>query len=169
MVELADYLNVDSSTISKSIERNCQTKGFVIKIYNGDIENITPYNKRLTTTKINQYDVNGNFIKTWNSIEELANNLKCNPKTIIKCCTNKQKTLHKKYRFKYYNGNQNNLLIENDIHPNSKRVGKFNKLGNLLEVYNSANDAIKNFKNTGLYNCFQGKIKTCGGFIWKYI
>jgi len=49
---------------------------------------------------INQYDLEGNFIKRWDSITDAAMNLNSGVPNIIKCCRGKIKT-HKKYIWKY--------------------------------------------------------------------
>ena len=169
LAELSEHLNLDPSTISKNITLGYQTKGYIIKKYNGNINNIKPYSRKLTTTKINQYDINGFFIKTWNSMKEITEEFGCNRSQINSCCKKKQRLFRNKYYFRYYSGNQDNLIIENYIHPNSKKVGQFDNDNNLINIYTSVQEAIKVFKNTGIYNCLQGKSKTCGGYIWKYI
>lgn len=42
--------------------------------------------------KISQYDLKGNFIKTWNSIREIERILKIPHQNIIRCCKGKVKT-----------------------------------------------------------------------------
>ena len=44
--------------------------------------------------KINQYDLQGNFIKTWNSIYDIEHALNCNRSSIWRCCTHKYKQSH---------------------------------------------------------------------------
>lgn len=50
--------------------------------------------------KINQYDLNGNLIRTWNSITEASNALKISQQIINMCCKEKIK-IGKGYRWKY--------------------------------------------------------------------
>lgn len=62
-------------------------------------------NKRVSnklSKKIDQYDLNGNFIKTWESMKQINNELNINLTYIYSCCNNKIKKL-KKYIFKYNN------------------------------------------------------------------
>lgn len=62
-------------------------------------------NKRVSnklSKKIDQYDLNGNFIKTWGSMKQINNELNINLTYIYSCCNNKIKKL-KKYIFKYNN------------------------------------------------------------------
>ncbi len=50
--------------------------------------------------QVNQYDLNDNFIKTWESISEAARILKICKTNIIQCCKNKRKTASK-YKWCY--------------------------------------------------------------------
>lgn len=56
--------------------------------------------------KINQYDLNGNFIKTWDSIISIKRELNINPSYIFKCCNNKIKSVNG-FIFKYNNFTNN--------------------------------------------------------------
>ena len=52
-----------------------------------------------------------------------------------------------------------------------KKVGKYNKNGELIKVYNSVSEAWKD-KNPNpelIRNCCKGRTKTSGGFVWKYL
>lgn len=42
--------------------------------------------------KVDQYDLQGNFIKTWNSIREIERKINIRHSNIINCCKNKVKT-----------------------------------------------------------------------------
>ena len=46
-------------------------------------------NKRKSRKQVNQYDLNGIFIKKWNSIKEASNSLGINHANISSCCKNK--------------------------------------------------------------------------------
>lgn len=59
------------------------------------------YNKAYSyAKKINQYDLDGNFIKQWDSIHEAQITLKINKSGIIACCKGRSKT-YKGYKWKY--------------------------------------------------------------------
>jgi len=55
-----------------------------------------------TKKKILQYDLNGNFIKEWNSGQEIVKTLKFSSGAISFCCNGKRKT-HKGYIWKFKN------------------------------------------------------------------
>lgn len=52
------------------------------------------------TIKINQFDINGKYIKTWNSSYEIKRNLNLDASAITKCCKNKRKICGG-YRWRY--------------------------------------------------------------------
>ena len=53
-----------------------------------------------TSKKINQYDMNGKFIKTWNSIMDVERQLHISNSNISRCC-NKYKNSAGGYKWKY--------------------------------------------------------------------
>lgn len=57
-------------------------------------------NKISHSKKINQYDLNGNFIREWNSMHEIERQLNIPSPCVCLCCKNKQKK-SKGYIFKY--------------------------------------------------------------------
>ena len=52
---------------------------------------IYPKNKVIIPRIVNQYDINNNFIKKWNSIREIKENLGYSASTIYECCNGKFK------------------------------------------------------------------------------
>ena len=52
-----------------------------------------PYNIRYSRAKrVNQYDLDGNYLKTWNCIREVERQLNICNGDIVKCCKNKKRT-----------------------------------------------------------------------------
>lgn len=54
---------------------------------------------------------------------------------------------------------------------NRKVVAQYDKQGNLIKIYPSGTEAARQTGNrqANISKCCLGKIKTCGGYIWKYI
>ena len=52
-----------------------------------------------------------------------------------------------------------------------KKVGKYTKQGKLIKIYNSATEAWKdgNIGPSLIQSCCRGRVKTSGGFVWKYL
>ena len=80
-------------------------------------------------------------------------------------------TKFKKYGRSYNIVNEDKPLYISKRKIPLKKVGKYNKEGKLIKVYNSASEAWKdgNPAPNKIQNCCRGKIKTSGGFIWKYL
>jgi hypothetical protein len=55
---------------------------------------------KIISKPINQYDLEGNFIKRWNSTIDVANILNISSSGVTRCCRGNLKT-HKKYIWKY--------------------------------------------------------------------
>jgi len=60
---------------------------------NGLQKDVTGYNNP-KARKINQYDTNGNYIKTWSCIKDICNELYINRSSIHRCLNGSYKTSH---------------------------------------------------------------------------
>lgn len=71
------------------------------------------------------------------------------------------------------NGGENNPMYgKTGINsPNSKKVMQYDKEYNLIKIWDSTMDAQRelNIKSYNISKCCNGKTKSAGGFIWKYI
>lgn len=66
--------------------------------------------KELHEIKVNQYSLDGKFIKTWNSLTEAAKNLNCNQPHMSEVCNGKRKTAGG-YIWRYYKEVKDELEI----------------------------------------------------------
>jgi hypothetical protein len=102
--------------------------------------------------KVEQYDLNNNYIKTWNSTNDAARELNCFSAGISNCCNGKAKT-HNKFIWKYVddpdldnetwikvNDELDDLFISNigRFHRKfmEKSYGTLNKSGKMTLMYN---------------------------------
>lgn len=87
----------------------------------------------------------------------------------------------------HIDGNRNNNSIENlewctrsdntkkyyvkNVYFHCVKIGKYDTEGNLLTVYNSIIEAVKdtNGSRISIIHCLKGRNKKSGGFVWKYI
>ena len=53
-----------------------------------------------TSKRIAQYDLDGNFLRAWDSVTEAAKHIGCRPSTISNCLTGKRPTMHG-YKWSY--------------------------------------------------------------------
>jgi hypothetical protein len=67
-----------------------------------------------------------------------------------------------KYNTNY--GTNLKKIIEKKLKP----VLQYNLDGNLIAEYRSMSDAYKTTNISHIYDCCNKKLKTCGGYIWRY-
>lgn len=84
----------DSGSFTYCIDKPNKTfKGYMWRSYNGEIKlQIEPCNNKLLPYAVDQYDLNGKFIKTWDKSGIAAKELDVSPKGIRDCCIGRQKS-----------------------------------------------------------------------------
>lgn len=123
---------------------------------------------------VNQYDLKGNFIKTYNSILEAENESGANHSVIIRCCKrHKNAKSASGYQWRYSDdcGDIGEVKYEVNNRGQCRKVEQYDKDMNLLKIWDSISEAAN---STGLKPsnitavCRGGKQKTSGGYIWRY-
>ena len=121
------------------------------------------------TAGVEQYDRNGNWLRSFSSILEATQDTGVGHSCIIRCCKGKGHTAGG-YQWRY----TTDKAIQ--LEPKNKwqkfRVAQYDMKGQLINIYKSVKDAEESL---GLkhpskisYVC-SGQRKSCNGFIWKYI
>ena len=119
--------------------------------------------------KIVCYDLNGKFIKIYNSQTQASTELNISSKSINKCLRISGYGRTGKYMWLYYDeGKFKNKIdpwVDNKIKPILKLVDN-----RIIEEYSSITEAAKenNILITSLLSNLKGKTKKCGGYKWKY-
>lgn len=75
---------------------------------------VTGLRKKNNSKIVNQYDLNGNFIKNWHSIRTIEKELKIANSSITACCKGKLKTAGG-FTWRYYNEETKNNNINIDL------------------------------------------------------
>ena len=116
--------------------------------------------------KVIQYDLNGNYIKTWNYITHAQKELKIY--NITNACKGINNTAGG-FKWQY----ESDGLIykrEDKINPNFRKIIQYDINGNKIKIWDSiimaANEL--NLNATNISQVCRGKGKTSGGYIWKY-
>jgi group I intron endonuclease len=127
------------------------------------------YDKRKRTTPIKQYNLQGEFIRDYNSLIEAAEDNKTSYQAISAVLNHKRKS-HKGFIYKYINDNTKIIPIER-IPTVGRKTGQFTKEGFLINIYESANAAAKAVGGSGrnIRAVCLGDRKTAYGYIWKYL
>ena len=88
--EAAKKFNCYPSAISQCASGvSLTTQGYTFRYYKEDKVNVDNY-KKILPLKVKQYDLQGNFIKEWNSVAEAANYYKLDNSSIYCCGENKR-------------------------------------------------------------------------------
>lgn len=121
-----------------------------------------------SNVKVIQYDLDFNLIKKYKSISEAVkeSNNYFNSGKISACCMFKRKQ-HRNYIWRYDDGKE---IIKEKVTLLRKKVIQYDKQMNKINEYNSIKDASYklNIFEAGICACCKGKLKTSGGFIWRY-
>ena len=125
--------------------------------------------------KINQYDKNGKYIKTWECIKDAADFYNINVSTIVGALNESKNKNAKGFQWRRYEDYSDCSDIARYERNHNydycmKRVGQYDINGNLLKIYNSGKEASieTNVSQTCISSCCKGKTRTAGGYIWKY-
>lgn len=129
-------------------------------------------NKGINHIRVEQYDCDGNYIKTYNSIMEAAYaiNQPQSQRSISKCCNNIKYKSVGGYQWKIEGSNKEINSIKKPKSNKKKKVKQFNKDGELIAIFNSSREASRQtgVAQASISNTCLNKQKTGGGFIWQY-
>lgn len=141
-----------------------------IKEYNSLAENNTGYNiepggsykSTYQKIKVDQYSIDGKFIKTYTSIMDATNEINAQSCHISGCCSGKLKTVNN-YVFRYYGEPYNKFSVN---YKNSKITYKYDLDFNIVEKYNSSIESIKknNLTNSQFWTAVRKKYELFGYF-----
>jgi hypothetical protein len=117
-----------------------------------------------------QYDLQGNFIQKWDYIRQAAKALNISASNISGCCSHQQR-MAGGFIWMY----ADDILGQTNIHPyrhyHTQEIIQYDPQGNEIRRWFDAKEAanvLKLHRSTITKACV-GKLKTAGGFIWRYI
>jgi len=169
--------------LTNHIHRACKSNGnrmynnYLWKYYDNENLNDT-ININDGHKKIIQYDLNGTYIKEWNSARDIYKlGFSCG--AILKCCRNNRKKLFY-YKFKNYmwffkenecsnkitSYNKNKAFGKSVI--NKKNIMKYDIDNNLLGIFTSSELKNEGFNTKTIYGCCRKKYKISQGYKWKW-
>jgi len=119
--------------------------------------------------KVNQFDLNGNFIKKWVSSVEASNELNINNSNINLVC----KGIRKKsggFIWKYEDDIESVVKYKRQPNYNEKKIIQMTLEGKILKTYNNIKIASIEIQilHSSIVNCLKNKSKSAGGYKWKY-
>lgn len=161
MSECAKFLNDTISHIQRSIKTGVKTKGYYISL---DLvsQYVKPKIERLSGI-IHQYDLNGNYIQSFNSPNDLQRELNINIKGV-----NNSIRLQESYKgFLWIRGEKINKLEPHKPKKTPRKIGQFTLEGNLIKIYDTVRACRKDFPNVS--KVLNGTAKHCHNFYFKYL
>lgn len=118
---------------------------------------------------IQQYDLNGNFIKEWKSIRSAT---QAYPNAYIQGCVLKKQSQAGGFIWVYKDETPNtDAVIQSAINKKSARIKKicqYDLNGLFIRVWESTTDAKKIIGNCSIKDCCLLHCKTAGGYQWRY-
>lgn len=130
---------------------------------------ISKSSKYKNSKPILQYDLKGNFIREWKSINECCEFNNFNQNNISVCCN---KETNKAYGFLWKFKSDKNEINLQFIRKNkpTKLIKQYSLSDEFIKEWNSIKEASDelNIKYNSINECLNGRTKTSGGWVWKY-
>lgn len=169
LTEAAFNLNINKSTICAALNgRTLLAAGFRWS-YLGDI--LSPYDPQIQVP-VDQFDLNGIFLKSYGSIKQAAkdNGIKYGS-MISNYLTQPKMQTAGGYRWAYKGEQPKPFNKESHVPPRCKVYQCFTKDGESVGEYETIKEAVAATpaNPTGIVDCCAGRKKSSGGLVWKVI
>lgn len=171
-VDISKEYNVDISNIIRCClgeTKSCVNYMWKYKNEDNIQQRITSYNQLTEEQIISsryksvfQYDINGNFLRSFDSALHVETALGINSKQIRECCRGQLKIVGG-YRWSYQKVDKLPKLKTTEIF-------QFDKEWNYIRMWASATAIEReiNIDKSSIIRCCKGKQSTAGGYKWKY-
>ncbi|GJQ64146.1 MAG: hypothetical protein SCALA702_31990 [Melioribacteraceae bacterium] len=176
--EAIDELGVHKDTLRRMLKDGRSWHGFTAQYVNDADKHIKPHSRDFGNQKksVCKYDLEGNFIKEYESIQAAANEAGVSRNCISRALKEKRTisagALWRQVKVDKIFINlapKPKKIIEGPI--KGTRVGAFDKDGNLIKEFISLRQASKwaEISRSAISLVVTGRQKTAAGYIWKYL
>lgn len=148
--------------------------GFIWRFHDEYPENEDILPVKIRSYAINQYDLDGTFLRRYESVKE-ASEILGRPLHISNLLVKGKGTSYG-YQWRYADEMQGNENIESV--KDSAKVGQYDENGNLIQIHENMTEAAKTVSRQfavdkralryGISACCHGKLVTSHGFIWRF-
>lgn len=141
--------------------------GFQWRYATDKLESISPF-KRPNSVRVNQYSLNGDFIKTYDSMTTATEDTGVGNKEILYCCEKKYKTAYG-FQWRYF---EDHIEALDPVETfNKKKVEQYTLNGTKLATYRSVMHASQSCKiqYACIWRAVRGKASRAGRYKWKYV
>ena len=168
-VEAEEFTGILRSGICECCKGNDKSAGGFMWRYKDEFDedncNILPIEYDWNTISISQYSLDGKYIKSFDSITEAERITGITKSGICNCCKNNDKSAGR-YMWKYKSDEKDILPIEYDW--NKIEIYQYTLEGIFLRSFESQIEAGDLFSATHISDCCKDKLKSSGGYQWKY-
>lgn len=172
--EMARQLGCSRRNINSALKGvRKKVNGFRVRFASEYGDRIEPYIKpqHHNQKQVNQYSLNGKYIKTWNSIAEIESECGYNSKAINNSCRMKTKSSCG-FQWRYTNECYGTSDITPCCEPTNKQkqINQFALTGEFIKTWDSIAD-IKNvcgYEKSCICMCCKGKKQSAYGYMWRY-
>jgi hypothetical protein len=174
ITEAGIELSLNTSSIGKCCRQEPSTYqigGFIWR-YSSDVKgksDIPPVDYNKSKRKVEQYALDGTYLKTFDSLSLAAKEINGASGNIGKCCIGKRKSVGG-YIWKYVEGNSKDKIIKPyDVKP-VKKINQYSLEGKYIKTWDSTSQASQesNLSIKAIPLCARGISRTSGGFMWRY-
>lgn len=175
--EAADKNGLDSSTIGKCCRGELISCGGFFWSYIKDENKIKDDISRVRTNKtVYQYDKYNNYIREFENADVAENETGIKKINIQRCCQGRNITAGG-YKWSYIKEDKLNQFIKSNIIEytswsswKNKKVYQLDKSGNVIQLFDSIAIAeqMTGTDHSSISKCCNGKMKSAGGFLWRY-
>lgn len=158
--------------ISEAAGSNKSAYGYVF-VRSGSL----PYQVNESNRKVSQYDLNGNFVRSYNSIKEASDITSISSSNINYCCQKKKYKTAGKYIWRYTDDvltNEEVKSLKNGTYLSRKSIyspiKQYDIFGNYIKTYKNISLASQFTKTsqTAITNCCLGKVNTANKYVWRF-
>lgn len=116
---------------------------------------------------VEQYDLNGNLIKVWNSVKEIYTTTEFKRDGISQCSKGLRDS-YKGYKWKIYNKEKTVTKVE--AITKAKAVLQYDLTGKFIKEFESSQDVQRQlgFSSSQIRACCRGEYKTSKGYVWIF-
>ena len=166
-LEISKKLGIGTSCVYYNLKEYKNYDKHEAKIRGGKLAFKTKTSNNSQNYNIYQYDLNGNFIKQWESYKEIERQLKYDSALIGKCVNQQRASAYGYQWTNFYQNKIKSYTVKSS--GKSKNIIQYDLLGNQIKEYKSISEAARAVKGDSslLRRVCKDFSKTAYGYKWK--
>ena len=120
-----------------------------------------------TSKSVDQYDLDGNFIRSFRNARDVENELGICYKQISQVCNGVKRMSHG-FVFRFSGDSFDKYEIKKKPHPGMRKIDQYNLDGTYIKTYDSIADAEKEYNTQAIGTALRDNREISCGYIWRY-